>query len=60
MNQTLNIIPTGSRPWSQSRSPRGIAVSSYPYQEFDIGGETGDGLEAIDAVKKLHPDLAIS
>ncbi|MGC1402278.1 MAG: response regulator transcription factor, partial [Thermodesulfobacteriota bacterium] len=26
---------------------------------FDIVGEAGDGLEAIDSVKKFHPDLVL-
>ena len=28
-------------------------------QEFEVGGEAGDGLEAIDSVNKLHPDLIL-
>jgi DNA-binding NarL/FixJ family response regulator len=30
-----------------------------PQQEFEVSGEAGDGLEAIDSVKKLHPDLIL-
>jgi DNA-binding NarL/FixJ family response regulator len=29
------------------------------YQEFDIIGEAGDGLEAIDSVNRFHPDLVL-
>jgi DNA-binding NarL/FixJ family response regulator len=29
------------------------------HQEFEVGGEAADGLEAIDYVKKIHPDLVL-
>ena len=29
------------------------------YPEFEIGGEAADGLEAIDVVEKIHPDLIL-
>ena len=31
----------------------------YGYQEFEISGEAGDGLEAINSVEKLQPDLVL-
>lgn len=29
------------------------------YQEFEVGGEAGDGLEAIDSFEFFHPDLIL-
>ncbi|MGC1404364.1 MAG: response regulator transcription factor [Thermodesulfobacteriota bacterium] len=50
---------------------RTLIVDDYPgvreglrsllssHQDFDIVGEAGDGLEAIELVSKLHPDLVL-
>ena len=35
----------------------GLFFSSH--QDFDIVGEAGDGLEAIELVSELHPDLVL-
>ena len=50
---------------------RTLIVDDYPFvreglrsllsshQDFDIVGEAGDGLEAIELVSELHPDLVL-
>ena len=37
----------------------GLRCLLASHQDFDIVGEAGDGLEAIDSVKKFHPDLIL-
>ena len=55
MDKPQRILIVDDRPALRG----GLRSLLSSHQDFDIIGEAGDGLEAIDSVNRLHPDLVL-